>query len=218
MRRWMVVLGAFTLLLGLSGAAGAYVINYDSVAAGNEFTSPNAGFLTENFNSGFTWAWTGDGMVVSGSLSGKYAAPAGVGGVPDASQYVTVPIDTAIPAINTLTATPGGSYNYIGLWWGSVDDYNVLKFYSGGNLVETITGAQAINPSDANGNQTAPSTNLYVNIYDLPFFDSFSMTSDRYAFEADNITVGVPEPATLLLLGSGLLGLALTGAKKKYRM
>ena len=32
-------------------------------------------------------------------------------------------------------------------------------------------------PSTANGNQTAPSTNLYVNILDLPEFDKFAMTS-----------------------------------------
>ena len=34
------------------------------------------------------------------------------------------------------------------------------------------------------------------------------MSSSQFAFEADNIAIGVvPEPLTLILLGSGLLGL-----------
>ena len=53
---------------------------------------------------------------------------------------------------------------------------------------------KAINPGIANGNQTAPFTNLYVNFLDLPRFDSFRLTSPQYAFELDNIAVGrVPE-------------------------
>ena len=223
MKKFSVVLSAFVLLLGLSGAAGAYNIDYAYINIANQFTSPYAGLsgtVTENFDPGPSWTWTGDGAFVTGDLSGVYSAPMGVDGInKDATRFVTVPTNLDVP--NSFRATNlGGTYTYLGLWWGSVDYLfnginNELKFYNGDDVVETITGAQAINPSNANGNQTAPGTNLYVNIYNLPLFDSFELSSNRFAFEADNFTVGqVPEPGTMMLLGTGLVGLAGLGRKK----
>ena len=50
---------------------------------------------------------------------------------------------------------------------------------------------------------------LYIQGYDL-----YGLTS----FSADNVEYApIPEPSTMLLLSSGLLGLGLIGVRKKFR-
>ena len=79
--------------------------------------------------------------------------------------------------MKTVKKILGRHIQFLGLWWGSVDTYNTLSFYNGGNLVASFDGTAITTPNAANGNQTAPDTNLYVNFLDLPLFDSFKMAS-----------------------------------------
>ncbi len=58
--------------------------------------------------------------------------------------------------LETLTIAAGSSYNYFGLYWGSIDDYNWLKFYDGDTLLGTITGLDVIAAGTALGDQIAP--------------------------------------------------------------
>ena len=207
--------------------ASAYTIDYTYAVNGTEFTSPYSSTLSNfqvlTFNnvtpgditstatsSGLPWTWTGNASVVNGSLSGMYAAPYGLGAA-DTTNYLAVPNPNAAGQVNVQL---GKLYNYFGLWWGSVDSYNTLSFYNGKTLVASVTGADAVNSGAANGNQTVNSSNLYVNLLDLPYFDSFELKSSQYAFETDNLAVGdtsgdsnpVPEPSTFFLFGIGILG------------
>lgn len=164
---------------------------------------------------------------VSGSSDGLYAAPflsggngANFGGQPDgpdATTYLTTGSTGAFAGSSVTLSLPQVE-KYMGLLWGSVDNYNTLTFYNGGLMVDQFTGTDisvlAGLGNCVGGNQGAIGT-CYVNINLAAGFDKVIATSSDYAFEFDNVafkstTIGVPEPGTagmfllgLLLLGSG---------------
>ena len=80
-------------------------------------------------------------------------------------------------------------------YFGFVPDYYLLKL--------------------GNGVVSGDSSFIFENVSNLDFavvdLDAFGEKVDMYAIS--HVTVPVPEPSTMLLLGSGLVGLALYGRK-----
>ena len=181
---------------------GVSYANFDNLALGN------AGGMS----GGVDVSFSGNGEVVAGALSGRYAAPYlsnGNGALfgdanngPDTTHYLST-------GTGSVTIALPGLEGYIGMLWGSVDGYNSLKLYDGATLVGSLTGNDVT--ANANGNQGVNGT-YYVNITSDHPFDRIVASSSSYAFEFDNLaynTAGgdVPEPMTWTLFAAGLLGL-----------
>jgi len=117
---------------------------------------------------------------------------------------------------------PGYAIDYLGVYYGSVDTYNGMRFYNGDTLITgigllddgTLTGMEILAAlGGQSGNQTSPNSNVYVNLFFQPGeqFTAFEFYTTGIAIEIDNVVshIGqVPEPASLALVGLSLLGLA----------
>ena len=103
-----------------------------------------------------------------------------------------------------LTVSFGNNYNAVGAYF-QPDFYGAftvtLKVFNGNTLLGTLTES---------GNSTVtPGTALYIGALDQsgPNITKVEF-SDTTNFAVGTMFLGVPEPGTLVLLGTGLLGLA----------
>jgi hypothetical protein len=229
MRRLMFVAAACAFLAGPAMASLSWNYNY-AAGNGNTLTSPY-GAVVDTFDLGGessgpggsvvpTWTYAGNYAIDLGDVPGTASAPYNGRVLPygkDNTHYFSVPASGSAAGVATVDFG-GGSYRYLGLFWGSMDAYNQIEFLSGGvggSVVGTITGTDVAFGNDPDGGQTSVFTNEYVNIFSTVDFDAIRITSfagfggsSPYAFELDNLAVAVPVPGAFLLalfgLGAGL--------------
>lgn len=169
---------------------------------------------------------SGNVSIASGSVPGTRLAPTGVNGC-----YLSV-------GHGSITIDLGGSVNYLGMYVGSLDEYNSLQFFADSGTFGVLGEAIGFAPFGTLLDGAALADRLSFDLYGNPYLD-FTFSSDRLprylrissltnsAFEVGEIawtTAGdsllrlavaqVPSPGALSLFGLGVLGLA---ARRRIR-
>ena len=187
-------------MAALSGANAAMTIV--SSTNGPDSGIPAGQHLITNFDT--SAGLSGGFTLANGTISGQYAAP-----FQDASQYL------AVLGGQTATLAISPAVKSLSFYWGSIDDYNTVSFFSGGSLVQAFSGT-AIPAAPADGSQGNPLNNRRVTFnFGGAAIDSVSFGSTQNSFELDTVSGAVPEPTTwaMLVAGMGLVGVAMRRRK-----
>lgn len=225
----------FSTGLAVILAFGASTANAITVTASSGLFSAgaansNSDITFDGINISATWPGT---SITFGNFSGPLGGvnfsgtaiiarnaegtAAGISATPyhDATNYMSILGNKS----ETLTFN-GASKTSFGLYWGSIDAYNKIEFFSGNSPTPFATyfgnTLNAVPVSvGSNGNQFDLNTNAYILFSDLTF-NKVVLSSSGNSFEFDNIHVGgVPEPATWAMMILGFIGVGFMAYRRK---
>ncbi len=165
-----------------------------------------------NFNTpgSGTTGLSGNYSITTGTSAQLSAAPLG-----DTTPYLIVP-GLGRGTSGTAVLSLGQALTNLSFYWGSIDSYNTVSFYSGtgggGTLLGSFNGAQ-VPGATADGAQgtTANNRRVFFN-FGGDTAQSIVFNSTAIAFEVDDVaTAAVPEPTVwaTLIAGFGLVGLSM---------
>jgi len=232
------------------GLAAGLTSSRSGITANGNTADESLGWYIETFDKvdeqgkvtgGFT-TLDQDKLTIDGGIAFWNASETGVNAAPagDVTFHAftpekggTLPASVYVPntAYNAYDSANPKYIDYMGLYFGSVDLYNSIAFYTSDGKEHVLTGEYILSqhPDSVSGNQLSLLSNVYVNL-DFDFangeiFTAFELRTGAVALEIDNIVTHVtkapdqvstvPEPATMLLFGIGLLGLAGVSRKKQ---
>jgi hypothetical protein len=193
-------------LVSLSLQGKAYAGITPSISAGP--TTAVSGAQTWNFSGSDPNVTLSEGAIVSGSFGGQYTEP-GVG----SGDYLTV--GSTDPLALTASLKFSTALNHFGVFWGTPDSYNTLKFYNAGSLLASFVTDTTVIPGGTQISGFLPlRTSEGARYIDFStdagtVFDRVDFESSQAAFEVDNISyTAVPTPAMLpAIVGFGLAAL-----------
>lgn len=163
-------------LLGFFAAAALFgAVTADAaplVELSGGMTTPVAGARVETFDDRKATHYAGAGRTMIGSYPSS-SAPDG-----DKTVYYSVQ-----PTVAAFVAAPGVSYNYFGLYWGTIDEYNQLRFFREGRLIASVTGRDVLRLAAAPSAQISRCVNVH---FGTETYTRIEFRTSIPAFESDN--------------------------------